>query len=1032
MNNSTQINKPEDLNEIKLKYSKDMSKYDYEALICSGAGCISSDCGKVMDALVENLKANDLTEKVVVKQTGCMGTCDIGPVMIVMPGGIFYTQINPKDIPEIVKSQFLEGKILEEKTYYDKINKNHIPHIEDIGYFNKQIKLTLKNCGSIDYSSLEEYVSKDGFYGAAKALSEMSQEEVVEEIKKSGLRGRGGGGFPTGIKWEAGSKAQGKEKYLVCNADEGDPGAFMDRSLLEGDPYGVIEGMIIGGYAIGASKGYVYVRAEYPVAVERLQDAIQKSRDANVLGENIFGSSFDFDLEIRIGAGAFVCGEETALMESIEGERGEPRQKPPFPFQRGLFDKPTIINNVETFANVPQILREGSSWYKRYGREGNTGTKVFALAGAINNTGIVEVPMGTPLGDIIFDIGGGIPKKKNFKAAQTGGPSGGCITSENLNTPVDYDSLKKLGAIMGSGGLISMDEDTCMVDMARFFMEFVQEESCGKCVPCRVGTKRMLEILDRITKGEGKEGDIELLIELGETIKDTAVCGLGQTAPNPVLSMIENFREEYEEHIKYKYCRAGVCGDLFISPCENACPAGVNVPGYISLIAEGRFREAYNLVRKDNPFPAICGRVCTHPCESKCRRAQLDESLAIADLKRFVSDYVMKHEEPYMDLVFPKKGKSIGIVGAGPSGLTCGYYLARLGYEVEIFESQPVEGGVLAFGIPEYRLPNDILEHEVKLIKQVGVKVHLNTEVGKDIEFEEIKNKFDAVYIATGTQFSNRIGIPGEELENVYHGLDFLKDINLKKDVQVKGKVVVIGGGNTAIDAARSSIRLGADKVTILYRRTIEDMPADDREIQEAIEEGVEIIELVSPKKFQGTYKVNSIVCHKMKLNKFDTSGRRKPEIIEDSEFTIEADLVIPAVSQSSDLPFIDKDEVEMTKWGTFVTDRDTFMTKLEGVFAGGDVARGSDAAITAIADGKDAAKAIDKYLGGSGELNTGEEIEIPKPTDEKEIVEHERFSMKFLEADKRIDNFNEVAVGFHKLNAIAEAMRCLRCDRRI
>ncbi|MBG0764126.1 MAG: NAD(P)-binding protein, partial [Tissierellales bacterium] len=506
--------------------------------------------------------------------------------------------------------------------------------------------------------------------------------------------------------------------------------------------------------AIGARKGYVYVRAEYPVAVERLQDAIQKSRVANVLGENIFGSSFDFDLEIRIGAGAFVCGEETALMESIEGERGEPRQKPPFPFQRGLFDKPTIINNVETFANVPQILREGSSWYKRYGREGNTGTKVFALAGAINNTGIVEVPMGTPLGDIIFDIGGGIPKKKNFKAAQTGGPSGGCITSENLNTPVDYDSLKKLGAIMGSGGLISMDEDTCMVDMARFFMEFVQEESCGKCVPCRVGTKRMLEILDRITKGEGKEGDIELLIELGETIKDTAVCGLGQTAPNPVLSMIENFREEYEEHIKYKYCRAGVCGDLFISPCENACPAGVNVPGYISLIAEGRFREAYNLVRKDNPFPAICGRVCTHPCESKCRRAQLDESLAIADLKRFVSDYVMKHEEPYMDLVFPKKGKNIGIVGAGPSGLTCGYYLARLGYEVEIFESQPVEGGVLAFGIPEYRLPNDILEHEVKLIKQVGVKVHLNTEVGKDIEFEEIKNKFDAVYIATGTQFS--------------------------------------------------------------------------------------------------------------------------------------------------------------------------------------------------------------------------------------------------------------------------------------
>src|SRR6056297_551875 len=1032
MKESTYIKKPEDLDHIKSNYKKSMSLYDYEVLVCSGAGCISSDCGKVMEALVDSLKTNNLTKKVAVKQTGCMGTCDIGPVMIVMPEGVFYTKLDPEDIPNIVKSHFIEGKILEEKTYYDKINKKQVSQIKDIDYFNKQIKLTLKNCGSIDYSSLEEYISRDGFYGAAKALVEMSSDDVVNELKASGLRGRGGGGFPTGVKWEAGLRAEGKEKYLVCNADEGDPGAFMDRSLLGGDPYGVIEGMIIGGYAIGASKGYVYVRAEYPIAVERLQDAIKKSREANILGKNIFGSDFDFDLEIRIGAGAFVCGEETALMESIEGERGEPRQKPPFPFQRGLFDKPTIINNVETFANVPQILREGSNWYKRYGTEGNTGTKVFALAGAITNTGIVEVPMGTTLGDIIFDIGGGIPRNKIFKAAQTGGPSGGCITSENLNTPVDYESLKKLGAIMGSGGLISMDEDTCMVDMARFFMEFVQEESCGKCVPCRVGTKRMLEILERITEGEGKEGDIELLIELGETIQETAVCGLGQTAPNPVLSMIENFRDEYEEHIKYKYCRAGVCGELFISPCENACPAGVNVPGYISLIAEGRFRDAYNLVRKDNPFPAICGRVCTHPCESKCRRAQLDEAVSISDLKRYVSDYVMKHEEPYMDLVFPKKNKKVGIIGAGPSGLTCAYYLSRLGYGVEVFESQPVEGGVLAFGIPEYRLPNDILAHEVNMIKQVGVDVHLNTEVGKDIEFNEINEKFDAVYIATGTQFSNRIGIPGEDLRGVYHGLDFLKDVNLEKDVKVKGKVVVVGGGNTAIDAARTAVRLGADKVTIIYRRTIEDMPADAREVEEALEEGIEIIPLTAPNGFVGYDKVESVECVKMKLDKFDSSGRRKPTPIEGSEYNIEADLVIPAVSQSSDLPFIDKDEVEITKWGTFVTDRDTFMTKMDGVFAGGDVARGSDTAITAIADGKDAAKAIDKYIGGKGELNTGEEIDIPEPVDEKEIVEHERFPMEFLDPKKRTGNFDEVAVGFHKLNAIAEAMRCLRCDRRI
>ncbi|MBN2286445.1 MAG: NADH-quinone oxidoreductase subunit NuoF [Tissierellales bacterium] len=1021
----------DDLIRIKSDFEEKQSKYRYKILVCSGGGCVSSNCKEVMESLLSNIKEKNLENTVTVSQTGCIGTCDLGPVMVVLPEGIFYTQLNADDVSNIVDRHLIQGHIVEEKTYFDKIKQTFVPYIDEIDFFKRQVKLTLQNCGSVDYSSLDEYIANDGFFGAAKAMIEMTPQEVVETIKISGLRGRGGGGFPTGIKWEAGRVAEGPLKYLICNADEGDPGAFMDRSLLEGDPYGVIEGMLIGGYAIGASKGYVYVRAEYPIAIERLDEAIRHSREAGILGQNIFNSGVNFDIEIRIGAGAFVCGEETALMESIEGQRGEPRQKPPFPFQRGLFGKPTIINNVETFSNIPQIIRNGGQWFSEYGTSNNTGTKVFALAGAINNTGIVEVPMGTTLGDIIFDIGGGIPKRKKFKAAQTGGPSGGCVTSENLNTPMDYDSLKKLGAIMGSGGLISMDEDTCMVDMARFFMEFVQEESCGKCLPCRVGTKRMLEILERITKGEGKEGDIELLEELGETISQTAICGLGQTAPNPVLSMIRNFREEYEEHIKYKYCRAGVCADLFISPCENACPAGVNVPGYMALISVGRFREAYQLIRKDNPFPAICGRVCTHPCESKCRRGQLDEPVSISDLKRYVSDYVMNHEEPYMDLVFPKKNKSIGIIGAGPSGLTCGYYLARLGYHVEIFEAQPVSGGVLAFGIPEYRLPNHILEYEINLIKQTGVIIHNQVEVGKDISFEELSNRFDAVYIATGTQFSKRINIPGEDLMGVYHGLDFLRDVNLKNKKSVSGKVVVIGGGNTAIDASRTAMRLGAEKVTILYRRTIEDMPADRREIQEALEEGIEIRTLVMPVAFNGKIKVESVQCREMQLGKFDASGRRKSVPIEGTEYLIEADVVIPAVSQFSDLPFVDREEAGVNEWGTFATDRDTFMTKMEGVFAGGDVARGSDTAITAIADGKNAAKSIDIYLGGKGVLNTGEEIEIPLPSDEKEIMEHERFPMKFLDAKDRKNNFDEVSLGFHKLNAIAESMRCLRCDRR-
>lgn len=1021
-----------DLESIKKTYNDKLSKYKYQVLVCGGAGCVSSNCGAVKDALIKCLAENNMQDEVGVIETGCMGTCAVGPVLLVMPDEIFYTEVNPEKMVEIVKSHIMNGKVIEEYTFFDHALGKHVPKISDIDFFKDQVKIALRNCGLIDYSSIEAYIAKDGYFAIAKALQGMSAKDVVEEVKKSGLRGRGGGGFPTGIKWEAGMNAQSEQKYIVCNADEGDPGAFMDRSILEGDPHSVIEGMMLGGYAIGATMGYVYVRAEYPIAVERLAAAIDEARKYGLLGGKLFGSDFEFDLEIRIGAGAFVCGEETSLMASIEGQRGEPKQKPPFPFERGLFGKPTIINNVETFANVPPIILKGADWYAQYGTETSKGTKVFALAGDIINTGIVEVPMGMSLGDILFKIGGGIPGGKTFKAAQTGGPSGGCITKEFLNTPVDYDSLTKLGAIMGSGGLIVMNEDTCMVDTARFFMEFIQDESCGKCVPCRVGTKRMLEILERITRGEGQEGDIELLEELGESIKQTAMCGLGQTAPNPVLSTIKYFREEYEEHIKYKYCRAGVCSDLFISPCENACPAGVNVPGYMALISVGRFKDAYNLVRQENPFPAVCGRICTHPCESKCRRAQLDEPLAIADLKRFVADYAFKNEEPYSkDIVFPKNGKSVGIIGAGPSGLTCGYYLARLGYDVHVYEAQPVAGGVLAFGIPEYRLPKDVLAHEIKLIEQVGVNIHLNTEIGKDLSFEELREKHDAIYIATGTQISNKINIPGEDLEGVYHGLDFLRDVNLGRDVKIGDVVAVIGGGNTAIDAARVAVRLGAKEVMILYRRTIDDMPADPREIHDALEEGIKIMPLVAPVRFIGKDKVEGIECINMELGDFDSSGRRRPKAKQGSTITVKVDMVIPAVSQSSDLPFVKKSEVEVTEWGTFVTDKETLMTTMDGVFAGGDVARGSDVAITAIADGKKAAISIDKYLGGKGILNKGEKIDIPQATDTDELVEHKRFPMEVLEPEKRKHCFDEVVRGYHKLNAIAESMRCLRCDRR-
>jgi NADH-quinone oxidoreductase subunit F len=543
----------------------------------------------------------------------------------------------------------------------------------------------------------------------------------------------------------------------------------------------------------------------------------------------------------------------------------------------------------------------------------------------------------------------------------------------------------------------------------------------------------MLEILERITKGEGQPDDLKYLEELSLTIKETAMCELGKTAPNPVLSTMKYFDREYEEHLVDKHCEAGICSNMFISPCQNACPTGVNVPGYMALIQENRFIDAYNLILQENPFPAVCGRICPHPCETKCRRATRDEAIAISDLKRFVADYAMSHEKPYFtDIVYPRNGKRVAIVGAGPSGLTCGYYLARIGYDVDVYEAKPIAGGVLAYGIPEYRLPNDVLEHEIQLIRQEGVNIHLNKEVGKDISFSQLREDYNAIYVATGTQFPNKAGVPGEDLKGVFHGLPFLNDVSLGKRVRVGKKVVVIGGGNTAVDAARTAVRLGAEKVTLVYRRTRDEMPADAREIKEALEESVELLTLTAPTRFLGdNNKATGMECVKMELGEFDNSGRRKPKKLADSEFVIECDMIIPAISQHADFPFISKEDVELTAWGSFVTDRLNLMTSMEGVFAGGDVARGSDTAVNAIADGKKAASSIDIYLGGTGKLNKGEPIEIPVGEIDDDPAEYNRFPMEIMAPDKRKQGFREVIQGYRKLNAVAEATRCLRCDRK-
>ncbi|MGB5822462.1 MAG: NADH-quinone oxidoreductase subunit NuoF [Proteocatella sp.] len=558
--------------------------YRSHILVCGGTGCTSSDSERIIQLLEEELQRKGLQEEVKVIKTGCFGLCALGPIMIVYPEGSFYSRIEPENIKEIVSEHLEKGRVVKHLLYQETVKNGVVEPLAHTDFYRKQKRVALRNCGVIDPENINEYFARDGYQAMAKVLTSMKPDQVIETIKAAGLRGRGGGGFPTGTKWALAKVSEDDQKYVCCNADEGDPGAFMDRSILEGDPHVLIEAMAIAGYAIGANKGFVYVRAEYPIAVHRLQIAIKQAQERGMLGQDILGTGFEFDLEIRLGAGAFVCGEETALMTSIEGRRGEPRPRPPFPAQKGLFGKPTVLNNVETYANVPRIILNGADWFSAMGTEKSKGTKVFALGGKINHTGLVEVPMGTTLREIVEEIGGGIPGGKKFKSAQTGGPSGGCIPAHLIDTPIDYDNLIAIGSMMGSGGLIVMDEDNCMVDIARFFLEFTVDESCGKCAPCRIGTRRLLEILEKITKGNGEMSDIDKLIELSNHIKQNSLCGLGQTAPNPVLSTLNYFRDEYIAHIKDKTCPSKVCRSLLryyiledkcvgCTACKRVCPA---------------------------------------------------------------------------------------------------------------------------------------------------------------------------------------------------------------------------------------------------------------------------------------------------------------------------------------------------------------------------------------------------------------------------------------------------------------------------
>jgi len=1017
------IRTSKDLEDVRAKIIKGRSSKIPCIVIPSGTCCQARGSSEVVESFQKEIEKHSLRDNIALRTTGCGGFCQSEPNLIIYPEEIYYQKVSPDDAEEVILETVLRGRVIDRLLYSDPNTGERFTHLNEIPFFKKQKRLLLANNLQVDPTSINDYLAANGYSALSKVLQEKTPDEAVNEIKQSGLRGRGGAGFPTGRKWELCRKARGDVKYVICNADEGDPGAYMDRSLLEGNPHSVIEGMIIGGYAIGAGEGFIYVRDEYPLAVRHCRLAIEKARECGFLGNDILGSGFSFDIKISMGAGAFVCGEETALIASIQGGRGIPRQRPPFPAGRGLWDRPTNINNVETWANVPLIMAKGASWYSKIGTEKSKGTKIFSLVGKINNTGLVEVPLGMTLREIVYDIGEGIPNSKRFKAVQTGGPSGGCIPSSLLDLPIDYESLTEAGSIMGSGGMIVMDEGTCMVDIARYYTSFLNDESCGKCLPCRKGTQRMLEILADISEGKGKEGDLELLDELAFVIKDTSLCGLGQTAPNPVLASIRYFREEYEEHIKKHYCRAGVCKALVKSPCQNACPARIDVPRYIRLIDEGKLGEAVAVIREKVPFPAVLGYVCLHFCEAKCRRGEIDEASAIRLLKRFAAEHdtgLWKQNSR----VLPSSGKKMAVVGSGPAGLTAAYYLAKLGHEVTVLEASPVVGGMMRLGIPEYRLPREVLDKEIEEIKAVGVEIRTNKKVESLDEL--FKQGYNAIFVSIGANRGIDMGIEGEDTAAILDGVDFLRDVNLGMKGNIGNKVLVVGGGNAAIDASRTALRLGAKEVTIAYRRTRAEMPASAEEISEALKEGVKIVYLVTPVKvisLDGKLKVEFI---RMELGGVDESGRRRPIPVKGSEFVGEYDTIIKAIGERPQVP--GGYALSVGKGRGIAVDSDTLATSREGVYAGGDAVTGPASVIEAIAAGRQAAISIDRYLGGRGDID--EQLAPPEEITPFTIEEGERRRppMNMLPLDKRKD-FAQVELGFDEAKATEEAKRCLRCD---
>jgi NADH-quinone oxidoreductase subunit F len=1013
--------------------------YRAQVLICGGTGCEASGSGASYQAMVQEVKRRDLQNEVQVIRTGCRGFCAMGPVMIIYPEGIFYCQVHAEDAAEIVEETLVKGRVVTRLTYKTPDSHQAVPFYQDVPFYSKQLRITLRNCGIIDPENIEEYIARDGYAALSKALFEMEPQDVIDTVRNSGLRGRGGAGFLTGLKWEFTARARSDKKYVVCNADEGDPGAFMDRSIIEGDPHSLLEGMILCAYAIGADEGYIYCRAEYPLAIRRLHLAIAQATEYGLLGDNILGTGFSFHLRVKEGAGAFVCGEETALLASIEGRRGEPRPRPPFPAVRGLWEQPTNLNNVKSYANTPQIILHGADWFAAIGSPKSPGTAIFALTGKVNNTGLVEVPMGITVGEIIFDIGGGILNGKKFKAVQTGGPLGGCIPAEHLNVRVDFDSLKDIGAVMGSGGMIVVDDDTCMVEFSKFFLTFAQAESCGKCIPCRVGGRRMLEILSRITDGQGKMEDLDTINTIAEGMQVGSLCALGQLTPGPILSALRFFREEFETHILDKRCPAGVCQTLVMARCINACPAEIDIPSWIALVAQGKTAEGIEIHRRKNPFVLTCGRICPAFCEDRCRRADIDEAIAIRQIKRYMADQEMAH--PWAPpKVAEAKQERVAVIGGGPAGLTAALRLSQMGYPVTIFDKLPVLGGMMAVGIPDYRMPRDVLNFEIDGILRSGIDVQLNKALGTDFSLDGLfDDGYSAVVLAIGAHQCRTLGLDGEDKEGVYPGVDFLRDVALGHAPDLAGKRVgVVGGGNVALDAVRTAWRLGASQVHLIYRRDRDQMPAYEDEVEAALEEGIRFHMLTNPTRIVGDGHVSGVECLRYELGDFDRSGRRRPVPIPGSEFVLGLDVLVPAIGQEPDLRCLDPDVDACTACGmdikrdsTMVVDRGLSTTR-KGVFAAGDVVLGPATVIEAVAQGNQVALSVDHFLRtGSSDLpvmRPGYEA-IEQLYDLDEYADAQRPELLHMPVEQRRGNFEEVDLCLPGETIREECKRCLRCD---